>query len=52
MGGTSKPERATWRIANLTTRDLNGRGPALQVQRRQRMPGKDIKCWLGEVQEG
>jgi hypothetical protein len=31
MGGISKPERATWRIANLTTRDLNGRDPALQV---------------------
>ena len=26
MGGISKPERATWRIANLTTRDLNGQG--------------------------
>jgi len=34
MGGISKPERATWRIANLTTRDLNGRDPALQFSTR------------------
>jgi hypothetical protein len=50
MGGISKPERATWRIANLTTRDLNGQGS--RPPGSTKMPGKDIKGWLGEVQEG
>jgi hypothetical protein len=52
MGGVKTSVRATWRIANLTTRDLNGHDPALQFTPGREMPGKDTKGWLGEVQEG
>jgi hypothetical protein len=52
MGGVQTSVRATWRIANLTTRDLYGQDPTLHIERGTEMPGKDTKCWLGEVQEG
>ena len=53
MGGVKTSVRATWRIANLTTRDLYGQDPALQIRDPiTQMPGKDTKGWLGEVQEG
>jgi hypothetical protein len=34
--GSAKTVRATWRIANLTTRDLYGQDPALQIRSVQR----------------
>jgi hypothetical protein len=45
--------RATWQIANLTTRDLYGQDPALQNRNTvKQMPGKETEGWLGEVPGG
>ncbi len=53
MGGVQTTVRATWRIANLTTRDLYGQDPSLQIRTPiTQMPGKDTEGWLGEVSGG
>jgi hypothetical protein len=53
MGGISNLVRATWRIANLTPRDLYGHDPTLQdTHERGKVPGKETKGWRGEVKEG
>jgi hypothetical protein len=53
MGGVQTTVRAPWRIANLTTCDLYGQDPALQIPNPiTQMPGKHTKGWLGEVSGG
>jgi hypothetical protein len=48
MGGPQPLGRATWRIANLTSRDLHGQGSTLVITKSQSdLPGKDSKSWLG-----
>jgi len=52
MGGVQTIVRATWRIANLTTRDLDGQDPALHIGRSERCPVRIQSVGLGRSRRG